>query len=359
MPGKVLEGLFADEGEANAGSAEQAEARLRLELDEEIKKGGKNAGASSKQHLSKAGKKAPPGFSADPLGSHAYDEKSESGSEEGGKVGFLGDPPQASGTKKGKKNKKEKKDSKKKKKESKKSKSKKEKKKKRKSTSSSSDSSSSTDSSSSVFRVGKTGNDRISQARMITWAAEHPGKIAHQLLRKMKAVVAQDGEGVQESAEAPAVAKQFDLRYLKVQPGPKGDFVHRNQRELTTLCVVLDHLALGRNRQAADVVAARLKSVETANREGDFSQASFLELVAVNPEGLTTVDEKLLIRNESHQSQKKPHSFVGGWQNYGGEERSSHPYSWIPKGKGKGKKGDGKGKKGAKGKKGDGKGKKD
>ena len=181
----------------------------------------------------------------------------------------------------------------------------------------------------------------------------------------MKKQVGEDGESLEKTATAPAVAKQYDLRVLKHIAGPNG-FNARNQREMTTLCVMLDHLALGRYQQAADVAAARLKSVERANREGHFSHAQFLELVEVNPEGLTSVDENLLVRNETAQNQRNWPSSDGGWQNSDWWQSSDH-YQWIPnqpqgRGKGaeKGKKGD-KGKKG--GKKGDkgkkGKGKKD
>ena len=193
---------------------------------------------------------------------------------------------------------------------------------------------------------------------MIQWAEDHPGMVALQLLRKMKSVVGEDGEQVKKTGAAPAVAKQFDLRVLKHQMGPSGVPVYRNQRELSTLCVILDHLALGRYRQAADVAAARLKSVEGANRGGHFHQSSFLELIPVNTEGLTTVDEKVLVRNESLLNQKSSPSSGDGWQSYGKGDKSHQPYSWIPQGKGKGKKEGDKGKKGAKGKKGEGKGKK-
>ena len=179
--------------------------------------------------------------------------------------------------------------------------------------------------------------------------------VALKLLQTMKGVVGEDGEKVTKSGTAPAVAKQFDLRVLKHQTNQHGRIDHRNQREMKNLCVILDHLALGRYRQAADVVAARLKSVEGANRDGDFHLSSFLELVPVNTEGLTTVDEKVLVRNESLLSQKSTISSGEGWQSYGKGDKVRQPYSWIPSGKGKGKKEGGKGKKGAKGKKGEGK----
>ena len=172
----------------------------------------------------------------------------------------------------------------------------------------------------------------------------------------MKKQVGEDGEKLEKTSTAPAVAKQYDLRVLKHIAGAKGYSV-RNQREMTTLCVMLDHLALGRYQRAADVAAARLKSVERANREGHFVHAQYLELVEVNPEGLTSVDENLLVRNESAQSQKSWASSDGGWQNSDWRQSSDH-YQWVssqPQGKGKGAD---KGKKGEKGKKGGKKGEK-
>ena len=166
---------------------------------------------------------------------------------------------------------------------------------------------------------------------MIRWAEDHPGQTALQ---------------------APAVAKQFDLRILKHQAGPNGHNV-RNQREMTTLCVALDHLALGRYRQGADVLAARLKSIEAGNRDGHFHKSQLLELIPVNPEGLTTVGEKLLVKNESNLNQNNWPSFGESWSSYGKGEKDSSSHKWIPQGKGKGKKDGEKGKKGAKGKKGD------
>ena len=71
--------------------------------------------------------------------------------------------------------------------------------------------------------------------------------------------------------------------------------------------------------------------------------------------GLTTVYEKVLVRNENLLSQKNTPSSGEDWQSYGKGDKSHQPYSWIPNGKGKGKKEGGKGKKGATGKKGDGK----
>jgi hypothetical protein len=76
----------------------------------------------------------------------------------------------------------------------------------------------------------------------------------------------------------------------------------------------------------------------------------------VNPEGLTSVDENLLVRNEATQSQKSWPSSDGGWPSSDWGSNSEY-YQWIPQPQGKGKGAD-KGKKGEKGKKGGKKGEK-
>ena len=188
---------------------------------------------------------------------------------------------------------------------------------------------------------------------MSQWAEDHPGKVAVELFRKMHAIVGQDGEKVKKIGSAPAVAKQYDLRVLKAQGAALGVPFQRNQRELTTLCVVLDHMALGRYKQAADVVAARLKSMEAGARDGQFYQSSFLEPVPVNPETLVTADEQLLMKNESLLNQKSSPSQSTEWTGHGKGGGSNASYRWNPSGNGKNRKGGGKGNKGNKGKKGD------
>ena len=174
---------------------------------------------------------------------------------------------------------------------------------------------------------------------MIQWAEDHPGKVALELLRKTHAIVGQDGEKVKKIGAAPAVAKQYDLRVLRQHGNAQGKSYFRNQRELTTLCVILDHMALGRYKQAADVVAARLKSVEAGVRDGHFHESTYLELVPVNPEGLTTVDEKLLVKNETLLNRQTPSPHAAEWTGHGKGGSSNSSHSWIPSGNGKSKKG--------------------
>ena len=121
---------------------------------------------------------------------------------------------------------------------------------------------------------------------------------------------------------------------------------------MSTMCVLLDHLTLGRYKEAADVVAARLKAVEMSNKEGHFGNAQFLELLPVNVEGLTSVDDKLVVRNETLMGKGDASSSSNAWIPSG--KGKPENYTWVPKGRGKGDKDD-KGKKGDKGNKGKGK----
>ena len=183
---------------------------------------------------------------------------------------------------------------------------------------------------------------------MIEWAEKHPGGMARKLMKRMNAVLDKDGEKATKGADPPTCAKQYDHRVMKHQLSPTGVNL-RNQRELSTLCVILDHLALGRHQQAADVVAARIKSVEAANRDGNFSKAQFLELLPVNMEGLTTTDELKMQRNEAQLTQRNWTSSGDGWWPSGKGKKPDN-YTWVPNNKGKDKKGKGDGKKGKDGK---------
>ena len=215
----MAEALFsADDFRA----AREAEERLRKELEEEIQAPLGKKAQGSKPHISEAPLANNPAEEAAPPGEPAPSEGSSSSEDEA--LGFWSESPAKAKKGAAKKGGKAEKDKKKKKSKSKKSKkdvkkkgkSKKDKKKKKKSSSSSDSSSSSTSSSSSVFRVAKSGNDRISQARMIQWAEDHPGKVAIELLRKMQAHVGQDGEKVKKIGAAPAMAGKATLYAISV-----------------------------------------------------------------------------------------------------------------------------------------------
>ena len=165
----------------------------------------------------------------------------------------------------------------------------------------------------------------------------------------MNDIVGQEGEVANSSSNPPACAKQYDYRVMKTQVGPHGVNI-RNQRELSTLSVVLDHLVLGRYKQAADVVAARLKSVDAANKEGGFASAQYLELLPVNAEGLVTAEEKLVLKHEMQAGKSSWNDSGQSWKASG--KGAFQNYTWVPNSKAKDK---GQGKDKSKGKKGKGK----
>ena len=351
----VQEALFGIGGDEVRGEKRTAaEQRLAKEIDADLQHQEDEESSKKKPRLGDLGLDEHGGGMLETLPKTPPGADAEEAEAAGGMAGPWG-PPEVSNRKGAFSSKAERKEKKKKDKKSKKEKkkAKKDKKKKKKrSSSSSSSSSTSSSSSSSVFRVGKTGHDQTCQNRLIRWMEEHPGKAAKKMLWRMHELVGDDGEQVVKKGAPPACAKQFDLRILKHQHGPNGAN-HRNQREMSTLCVVLDHLVLGRYEKAADVVAARLKAVETANKEGNFHRAQFLEALPVNVEGLTTSDEKQVAKNEVIREKAEWNSGNSGdaWWTSGKGKPTA--YQWVPnKGKGKEKKGKekGKGKKGDKGK---------
>ncbi len=122
-------------------------------------------------------------------------------------------------------------------------------------------------------------------------------------------------------------------------------------REMSTLSTVLDHLALGRVGQAADVITQRLKAVEVADKEGHWSRATFVELVPEDHATLVPRDEHHLMQKEAglHKNLYQKNSYKPDFSNSGKGKDKEHKggHAWVPKGHGKNKnkhKGKGKGK---------------
>jgi len=209
-------------------------------------------------------------------------------------------------------------------------------------------------SSSSLFRLASSSCGRQTQARLIKWSRDHPGRLASASLQRMQDRVGHEGEAAEwRSRDTPASAKSYYLRVLTHSAASGGI---RNLREMKTLATVLDHLALGQSQSAADVVAQRLKSVELAATDGNWERGQFLELVEQDTTTLVSQDEKLMISRELELKQKTAkgrheNSYGKGWQNYDnvwqqGEWNSNKGQ----KGNSSSQKGSGKGKKGKKGK---------
>ena len=203
------------------------------------------------------------------------------------------------------------------------------------------------DSDESVFRLASSSKGRSSQARLIDWAARYPGRLAATALQKMENRVGRDGEAAAwEAMATPASAKSYFLRVLKLDP------VHnrRNLREMYTVATALDHLALGRHRQAADLLTQRLKALELASSSGNWERAQFLELLEQDTAPLVDNAEAMMVCKEAdflRKLNKSANSFNNDWSKPNAGWKPNAEWS-TSKGKGKGKskgKGKGKGKK--------------
>lgn len=211
------------------------------------------------------------------------------------------------------------------------------------------DSGSRSSSSGSVFRWASSSKGRSSQARLMAWAASHPGRLAAAGLQKMEDRVGRDGEAAAWSRDAtPASAKSYYLRVLKLEPGTS----RRNLSEMRSMAAALDHLALGRSKQAADILMQRLKALELASSTGSWEKAAFLELLEAEEATLINKEESFMVAKETelhHRLSRRQNSgfdqdlnaWPGAWKGGGGK---SNPWSqdggksaWKGKGKGRGK----------------------
>ena len=131
------------------------------------------------------------------------------------------------------------------------------------------------------------------------------------------------------------------VHYLVTVMGPRlGTKLNmRSQRELRTLCTVLDMMAQHRHAQAADLVGQRIKALEKATADGHWASAQHLELLSPEMGGLLERDEEIYTSREhlldlklqSYEGWKKgPKSDQKGDQEKGGRKGKE-------KGRGKGK----------------------
>ena len=264
-----------------------------------------------------------------------------------------------------KKDKKHKKKSSKKKKKDRKKKGKKHKKKKRKADTSpsgsepsdcseSSSEEDSSDSSESLFRLASRSSGKVSQARLVAWSKDHPGRLASQCMQKMQDRTGREGEQVEwPKGFMPPAATSYYLRVLSL--GTAQGSV-RTLREMKTLCAVLDQIAHGRVLEAADVLAQRLKALELAAEEGGWASAQYLELIPQDKGTLVSGDERHMLKREQESalrlnSTPLPTPWGGGSSSKGGWPAPGASWQgkgwWSPwntsqfqptwKGKGKGK----------------------
>ena len=163
------------------------------------------------------------------------------------------------------------------------------------------------------------------QTRLVDWAKARPGRLAAAQLQSTQDKVG-EGEAAWDVTDTPASAKSYYLRVLKMGVA-QGSM--RNLREMTTLCTILDHLALGRTRQAADTVAQRLKAVEMACADGHWERAQHLELAPPDATPLTSKSEEYLVAQGLKLKAKVDESTLvvntsgSSWKGYGKDKGTS------------------------------------
>ncbi|CAE7194356.1 SLC12A7 [Symbiodinium sp. CCMP2592] len=147
--------------------------------------------------------------------------------------------------------------------------------KKRKRRSSSSDEGESDDSSFQLAALPK-GVEKIREMHR-----RHPGRLASLTLQRCSELLAQAHGGVMatsERAKLPAVARgYFQLIYLTAHPAI--EIGARNFKELSTIVAVIDAVAENDPLRALDILVQRLKAIELAHLQGNWTQAEQLELV--------------------------------------------------------------------------------
>ena len=143
----------------------------------------------------------------------------------------------------------------------------------------------------------------------------------------MASSVQVEGEAQERGSRAPAVAKAFYLRVLLTKYPNMGA---RNQAGLQLLATVLDHLALGRHKEAMDTVAQEMKAVERAIQDENWRDAGSLRLLDDKYSTLLEEEDHALVASVS-RDRFRHLGGKGGWT--GGKTKGE---SWWSKDQSKG-----------------------
>ena len=109
---------------------------------------------------------------------------------------------------------------------------------------------------------------------------EKPGALANLTLKRFEELLAQaTGMGSAHSGKKlPAVARGY-LAQIYLVRNPESSIGLRSLRELRTLATIADLIATNDGLRALDVVLQRMKAIELFVSQGNWGQASQLELV--------------------------------------------------------------------------------
>ena len=195
-------------------------------------------------------------------------------------------------------------------------------------------------SSSSSFRDALTSSTRSKHVELVDYHERNPGKLAQRVLQLMERKACKEGGAVHDQVRTPVAAMRYYLAIVLPLHGPTMGI--RNQRELKTLCQVLDCLAAKKPAQAADLVAQRIKALEVGLTDGNWRRSQHLELIEGDGAPLVDKDEEYLMAKEEELTMRLQNHWYSGPYKGAGAKGGKETKGW-----GKGKKGPkGKGKKG-------------
>ena len=141
------------------------------------------------------------------------------------------------------------------------------------------DSSSSDCSSESPFQLAALpkGVDRLHRMHQRT-----PGRLGSLTLQRCQELLlrSQGGGAAAEGTYLPAVARAY-LNQIFLKEHSSQTIGLRNLKEMTTITTVIDYIASNDPLRALDVLVQRMKALEIAHLQGNWNQATHLELVKV------------------------------------------------------------------------------
>ena len=210
-------------------------------------------------------------------------------------------------------------------------------------------------SSSSSFREAPLSRDR--HLALLEYSQDHPGRLSSRLLQRMQVLLARDGGAINPRAAmcdpAPAVSTSYLLTILI--PEYKQKLGLRQIRELRTLCRTLDLIVEGADRQAADLVAQRIKAIELSLSEESWVRAQHLVLIPKEGANLlesaeslaaakqVTLEAKVRDATLKYGVPRQRWVSIEAGQGHEAEAKGSKGSKGHPKGNGKGGKAAGKG----------------
>ena len=223
--------------------------------------------------------------------------------------------------------------------------------------SSSSSSSNSGSSEGSVFRLAALpqGVEKLQRLHQ-----ERPGTLANLTLRRFNELLNRSvgGGSAGSASDLPPTARAY-LTQIYLVKNPEPSLGLRNLRELRTLAAMVDLMASNDTLRALDIALQRMKAIEVFVAQGNWTQATMLELVPAEGEQRAWFRQELKAAQQEAKSESKMlqdqwsrrrRTWEGGTgggvrpnnETKGDAEKGDTPPNNGPKGrkgKGKGKKG--------------------